>query len=1451
MNLRRNDLIRVICLCMGITAAVFPQTDHSVTDSTFWLLSLPEIQNYRAYYVQELEMLQEEKRTLINKGIEDGEHLLEIRYDDKVVDQILVRLADLYYYREKDDYLTRMHLYDDQLSQYEQGGIQEIPEEPQLNYRHSLDIYQRIIDEFPQSELIDDAIYNKAFLFEEMGQSKEANQVYFHLIDAYPGSKYVPEAYMRLGEYYFNPPINDLENAIYFYNQVLKYRDNVRYDEALYKLGWSYYRLSRYPEAISFFTTLIESYQVEQKYDSLGIDIRANLRDEAVEYISISFIDYGGVSKIEEYLYKIGEPEWGSEALKKMGDVYMESQEEYVSAVAAYEAFLDYFPYSPEAPIIQKKIIDCYDAMQNEENAIESRQKLFAKYKTEGEWWSEIKDENAKLEAYGLAEQALRENINSIIRLAEEKSSQPLYEEVVELGHQYLESFPEDLYAYMVRWNVALILDTKLHNYQKALQEYLTISLVYNQSQYETFAREKGLTTVKDAAENAIVVADSLVQRERNKNEDLQTSPLDEETKKEPLPLTTAESWLAMAYDNYIKLFPFDKETPTVLENAGVLYYSHYQFNEALKYFKTLVEYFPKSEQLQNVQFSILDSYFGKKDYLSVENLAKKLLNEPISDQVKLKVEKRLGEAIFFNAQELADGGNSSLAADEFYRMAIEVPSLDFADRSLFNSAKEYERIGDYHSAIRAYELLRISYGGSSLLVDALNNSAFDCGEIGEYKMGAERYEMLYDLLKEGDAAKNALYNAYVFYEKAQDWQKVIDISQMYAIRYPDGEDAPYTFFKTADYYMKLNLPESAAKTYMDFPNYFPNSPLVIEAYLKLGRYYSERSSFSEAEKAYLKSCTTNDLFKKQGLEGNDYYAAEGLYLASRIQQDRFNEIDFLLPQLSLNQSMQAKQMLLLQLADQYTKVVSFGTNRFPEAIYRIGEVYEEFARAWANQEIPPMDPTSQVVKEKEISNRTTQIYSQALTAYKNAVYVMQKIMKETTTDKETKVDLSSSPSSEDSLITLITVWLKNAQDKVSEMLYQMAEVNAQSVDRLLYAPIPADLDDVARLEYRSQVLMKAIKPVLQIVEEAHRRNLQVADSLGIKNLWIDASRSKIISSLKLLSTKYQELSFDALKGYESKVQTFRETALINGIEVPEEVMISMLHLIELSQLFSKTAVQFTGENVNKALESRIEDNEVVKIQDEMVQFVIQMVDSLEKDIKVVLKDKQKAENLFQEKGSLHYEEVLATFEDHIFFLNENLKIILESGYSLAATFTVPTASSGWLAIRLVKYDPDTYASKLDIPIETVILQTDTSWRYSSLYRDGWEKTNFDVANWQISSRVSKKDDSRRSSNSQIRDYTGAPNLQNDSLYVRKIIEVPGFPISMEMRFLNDQPDRIYINGKLTAENVNSEPFSLMSNLKMGENLIALECVDKVELPLRGVARIRYIPERVLPVARE
>jgi len=1442
IRVRLNILIR-LGFWMVFAHSGFSQVNPSAIDSTFWFLSLPELQSHRAYYIQELRALQEEKQNLIKRGIEDGERLLEMKPDLEYIDEILIRLADLYYYKEKDDYLQRMEWFQQKL---ERGELDDLPEEPRLDCSQSLEIYQRIIDEFPQSKLVDDAFYNKGFLLEEIGKNKEAHQVYMHLIEAYSESKYVPEAYMRMGEYYFNPPINDLDRAIQYYEHVLKFRDNPRYDEALYKVGWSYYRLSRYPEAISYFTTLVEGLYAVEEYDPNRMMVRADLRDEAIEYIAISFIDFGGPVKAREFMGGIGDPPWGWDVLNKLGDVYKDEKEDYGNAILAYETMLRYDRSSPAAPFVQKKIVDCYQILKDNEQTFAVRQRLFEMYKSDGIWWKETTDEKAKLDAYKLAEQSLRENINTVMREAETSESKVSYEKAVELGRLYLDSFPEDLHAYMIRWNIALILDTKLRQYNEALQEYLTICMVYTSKEYETFARNKGLATIKDAAENAVVVADSMVQGERRQSEGL-TRPESANGEREAVPLTAAERWLAMAYDNYIKLFPFDKNTPTILANAGVLYYAHNQFTEAVRYYKTLMKYFPHSDQVQSAQYSVLESYFGKKDYDSAEILAKKIVSESESGELKTNAQKRLGEAIFLKAEKKALSGNASAAADEYYRMALEAPDLEFADRALFNAGREYERIGDYASAIRAYEMLRVSYSGSSLLLDALNNLAFDYGEMGEYQKGAERYQTLANLQTDDEKARDALYNAFVFYGNARNWPKSVEVGERYVSRYPDAEDAKAVYLKTGEYFQRLDNISGARRVYSSFARRYPDSPLSVEAYFRLGQFYHQKDSLNQSERFFHRAYTTNEGLKARGLEPNDYYASEGLYLASRLLHERYRQIAFFLPQATLDRQIEEKQTLLRQLERQYTQVATFRTQRLPETVYRIGEAYEQFAQAWVDQEIPSMDPTSRAIREKEINERTAEIYNQALKSYERAVLVLERLANHNVSGEEKTGSFSSSV--DDSVLTMTRSWLGKSKEKISETLYQMAEVNTESIERLLSAPVPADLKGVARLDYRSQVLVKAIKPLLDVVVGAHRRNLHVADSLGLQNQWTEASRSKLLSSVGLLGQKYYALTLDAMSEYIRTVRQYDKTVLQDGQSAPEEVVNTMANLIELSKSYAQVAVLFYKQGVDVAVKSGIVFSDIIQVQDEMVQLVLQMADYYERLIARGLDNQRQAERLFLAQGELFYEEALAVFEDNEYFLKDGLKTLLEEAYTAEKSFRIPSPSGGWIAVRLVKMDPDTYSEQMNIPVVSMTIQTDTTWWFSPMHQEGWENPDYRMIGW-FHPRKTAGGSVSWNLRSSYRPRNNSVFEAVDTVYVRKEIIVLGYPISGEIQLKGHEPHQIYWNGKKIKEEAHGSNLSVTPILQQGKNVVAFECSSQANPPAEVITKIRYIPQRVLPLGR-
>ena len=201
-------IIGIICISM-INVVAYAQQGQSeanvtsqVSDSLLESYSIEELLQYKNYYLKEISGLEAEKDTLRKVGIEDAEKFLEQHSNSRIVDKILMRLAELYFQKADEDYLEQLNQYDRLLDQLDSNQTTDLPPEPERDYSKSLSLYQRIMDEFPQSALFDDALYNKGYVLEQSEQKDSARVIYQTVIDEFPDSRYVPDAMMRIAEYY-------------------------------------------------------------------------------------------------------------------------------------------------------------------------------------------------------------------------------------------------------------------------------------------------------------------------------------------------------------------------------------------------------------------------------------------------------------------------------------------------------------------------------------------------------------------------------------------------------------------------------------------------------------------------------------------------------------------------------------------------------------------------------------------------------------------------------------------------------------------------------------------------------------------------------------------------------------------------------------------------------------------------------------------------------------------------------------------------------------------------------------------------------------------------------------------------------------------------------------------------------------------------------------------------
>ncbi len=229
------------------------------------------------------------------------------REHDRYTPDAMFRLAELYYEDSVAAYNYSQDHFDERQDLYNRGKLLDPPNEQDKNFSRSIAIYKylhwvpagtRMLplsgrlagvvlpQRWPTYRHADASLYLQGYCEAEMGDFEKAIATLSSLERHYPTSKYRAEAWLRVGELYFDN--NEFEQAADAYRRAAATKDPKMYGLALYKLGWAHFQMYRYPEAVAWFQKLIEYYD-ESK--AKGIKQGADLRKEAIEYLAKSLAE--------------------------------------------------------------------------------------------------------------------------------------------------------------------------------------------------------------------------------------------------------------------------------------------------------------------------------------------------------------------------------------------------------------------------------------------------------------------------------------------------------------------------------------------------------------------------------------------------------------------------------------------------------------------------------------------------------------------------------------------------------------------------------------------------------------------------------------------------------------------------------------------------------------------------------------------------------------------------------------------------------------------------------------------------------------------------------------------------------------------------------------------------------------------------------------------------------
>jgi tetratricopeptide (TPR) repeat protein len=1000
--LRLSSLFLTVILSLALAAPAMAQSRREERKR--------EILDYKAYEREQNremygELANQKRQEAIAqlKEILSGQHLPP---DTKA--EMLMRLAELYFEQSKYEYNGEMTDYDERYDVWfnlPEAQQKKSPEPRIIATRStaftkkSIENYRNILQNYPSYPRVDEALFFLAFMLADVGEEKDALEMYKKLVKTYPDSGFVADAYNAIGEYY--PHHNNAYKALAAYKRAAGFKDSKIYTFALYKMGWCYYNVGEFGTAIDTMKELVA--ETDRRVAASGKPEGISLKEEALRDLVLFFSEEGDLAAAKEYFTRYGEKRYYRKMLGRLGRIYMEQGKNELS-IQTYRELIADDPLASDNPEHQHEIIQGYWKRDAFDEANEEISKLVDLYGRDSRWNRENADnKGATKEADRLIEKNLRNVAIDSHQQALKRRSAKLLLLAEENYARYLEYFPTGFKSYEMRYWYAETL-YKLKKYDVATDAYNAV----------VAADPKG-KFLKDAAGNAIFSIDEYlkpIKRRLDKEAEAEIRNLKRSgkgtAKFAEVELHPWEKKLVEACDAYGKALPNDDKTEKFLYKAALLLHDRNHFNESNDRFLTIIRANPKSGAAEHGVHSILSSYESIENWSGLNSAAREFFgNDEIGKSSKFKRELKniFQRATFKIAEGHASDGKAPEAAKAFDAFYREFGDSDVRDIALYNAAFYFGQSGDRLKMLELRHEFVENHpepaGKDSKTSQLYEKSVSLLGEhyqsIAAYRQAAHFFRILYD--KDGEfegegftSSKDALYNSALFNEALGSLDDAIRDFDDYVDRDDvDDGDVLTTKLRVA-YLLKNNGRDDEAmaafkaialdKSYLD--SAFDQ---VMECHVQYGRLLGKKDGKKQLDhyrEAYR-------LFEKRtGLETTAPARLWGAEIQFALLEPAFAQYATI--QMPKNTkkaktALENKTRGLGELERDYIAVLELKQGEWGiAALYRIGTLYGEFASVLKNAPCPQkLDEDQCMIYSFGLEDRAYPLIDKAVEAFTRA----------------------------------------------------------------------------------------------------------------------------------------------------------------------------------------------------------------------------------------------------------------------------------------------------------------------------------------------------------------------------------------------------------------------------------------------------------------------------------
>lgn len=758
----------------------------------------------------------------------------------------------------------------------------------------AIGVYETFLEKFPAESRRDRALFFKAHELRELGRADDMLEVYRQITKDYPSSQYWAESQLILGDTYFEVK-KDFELALEYYKSIEKKELSEFTPLAQYKMGWCYINMNKFLLAYMAYDQAIKS---TNELIGKEVELKSDIRNEALQALVWPY------------------SELKPKELERVHSSAQSAMDHFKSISFGYESYVKLLGKLARRMKIKKRYKDAVDA--NFE---------FIRIST---------DLEAKLSKTSDLYQLLRSNLKDVKLVG---LPQRLGELLAELNFdRKLSTKSKRRYRSSLE---KLLRDvaTQTHRAAKKDSQWKKLALDSYDVYLEHFKRAKNYYRIlfnraglNYSMGNVFEAAKDFESLSRSKRAKLKTS-------KKKLLKSSLESYLAalgkgeleifekeQARDAlrklgsiYLKKYPRDKASASILFNIGQSYYNERDFGKSVSYFKQFILKYPRDTKISLAVNQILDAHNQKEDYKSIIKdgnwvlKRRKVSNTSLRDNVK----EIVGQAKILMLKKKSGDFTKGSYAKNMLKMASKFKGTDLGDKALYEAFILY-RSQRSEEMYKPGEMLLKSHGKSQYAKQAAG-------------------DMVRIALVTADFQRAAKYLEYYGKNYPKDKESELFLTQAGQIRYLikdyDGAQRVYRSLKDnfqiamMDYQAQRweKLAKSAKKVAQPYRTYW------------LAKALRETNKDKQAKTLLRKN------IKRIKSSGNKEIIAKAVYLQAQLAFDSYRRIQF--SKKSDDQKIVArKQKGLSFLTKKYSLVISTG---HPEmtlaALSGLGEIYKNF----------------------------------------------------------------------------------------------------------------------------------------------------------------------------------------------------------------------------------------------------------------------------------------------------------------------------------------------------------------------------------------------------------------------------------------------------------------------------------------------------------------------------